>query len=346
MTEPQKIIIRVKAKEPEPKVYAIFKHKEPINELKKPVIVTPGEVQRIYNLTNPPMAQLAQQHFTEIPITCKWCGANDIKKYGTRKDVQEYICLKCGRKFIDKDAPFKKQTDIELIGTSISSYFDGLSFADIARRLSESGNPVNESTVYRWVMSYSQKAVKAFDNYHPQTSDIWTADETAIKFQKDLYWIWDIIDTRSRFLLASYLSPNRGTAQARILMEAALKRAGGIPPKKVATDKLAAYLDGIEMTFGSETRHIQSSPFEMDNDNNFIERMQGTIKDRTKVIRGFKHVETARIIIDGFLIHYNYFKPHMGLKDLPPKGIDKTPADVAKIKIPFKTWTDFVRSDK
>lgn len=292
-------------------------------------------------------ANLEMAHYTKPEsIVCKWCGSDDIAKYGIREGVQEYICNKCGRKFSNRDNPFKKRSTIEDIGTSISSYFDGLSFADIARHLTESGNSVNESTVYRWVMYYSQKAVKAFEDYHPITSDIWTADETAIKFQHDLYWIWDIIDTRSRFLLASYLSPNRGTKEARTLMELALKRSGGVIPKKIATDKLAAYLDGIELTFGADTKHIQSSPFEMDNDNNFIERMQGTIKDRTKVIRGFKTVENARTIIDGFMIHYNFFKPHMGLKDLKPKGLDKTPAEVGKIKIPFKTWTEFVREDK
>ena len=74
--------------------------------------------------------------------------------------------------------------------------------------------------------------------------------------------------------------------------------------------------------------------------------MQGTIKDRTKVIRGFKTFETALIILDGFLVHYNFFKPHMSLKDFPPKGVDKTPADIAGIKLPFKTWTEFVRQDK
>jgi putative transposase len=291
-------------------------------------------------------ANLEMAHYTKPKaIACKWCGSKDIMKYGIREGTQEYICRACHRKFSNNDTPFKKRSTMEDIGTSISSYFDGLSFADIARHLSESGNPVNESTVYRWVMSYAQKAVKIFDKYTPKVSEVWVADETAIKFQNDLYWIWDIIDVKTRFLLASYLSSNRGTKQARNLMEIASKRAG-INPKIVVTDKLAAYLDGIELTFGSDTEHIQGGPFDIENNTNIIERFQGTIKDRTKVLRGFKTYETANIILDGFLIHYNYFKPHMGLRDLPPKGIDKTPADVAKIKIPFKTWTDFVRSDK
>jgi len=180
-----------------------------------------------------------------------------------------------------------------------------------------------------------KKAVKRFDSYTPKVSNTWIADETYIKFNDKNYLLWDIIDFETRFLLASYLSPNRGTKEAEQLMKLASERAGKAP-KLILTDSLAAYIDGIELTFGSETKHIQSSPFEKENDTNRIERMQGTIKDRTKIVRGFKSLETARIILNGFLIHYNFFRPHLSLKELPPKGIDKTPAEVAKIKIPLR----------
>jgi len=285
------------------------------------------------------VAHMEKSHFTKPqPIACKWCGSTDIKKYGTRKGVQEYLCLKCGRKFIAKEAPYRKQMSSELIGTSISSYYDGLSFADIARRLGEGGNPTNESTVYRWVISYAEKAIKMMESYKPKVSDVWIADETTLKFEKHIHWLWDIIDRDTRFLLASYLSDNRGTRQAQRLMELAAKRAGKAP-KVVITDKLAAYLDGIELTFGADTEHVQSSPFGGDESTNVIERFHGTIKDRTKVIRGFKTFETAIIILDGFLIHYNFFKPHLWLDG-------KTPAEVAGIKLPFKTWMEFVSQDK
>ena len=111
--------------------------------------------------------------------------------------------------------------------------------------------------------------------------------QTVIKFLDVNHWVFDIIDRDSRFLLASYMSPNRGTAQAKILMELASERAGKIP-QKVITDSLRAYLDGIELTFGSYTRHIQSSPFASEDSTNRIERMQATIKERTKVLWGFK----------------------------------------------------------
>ena len=72
---------------------------------------------------------------------------------------------------------------------------------------------------------------------------------------------------------------------------------------------------------------------------NIIERFHGTIKSRTKVLRGFKNMDTAEHILDGFLIHYNFFRPHIILKD-------RTPAEVAGIKSPFANWTDVVRHNK
>jgi len=256
----------------------------------------------VEELMSKPTAHLEEHHFTTPePITCKWCGSIEIKKFGVSLNgIQEYYCLKCNRKFINNDNPFGKRSTIEQIGTSISSYYDGLSFADIARHLSESGNPVSESTVYRWVLDYAQKAIKLLDRYHPQVGNIWIADETVIKFNNQNYWLWDIIDKKTRFLLASYLSENKGTLQAKKLMELASRRAG-TTPSAVITDKLRAYLDGIEIVFGGYTEHIQSGPFAKEDDTNEIERMQGTIKDRTKILRGFKTFETAIIILDGFL---------------------------------------------
>ena len=193
------------------------------------------------------------RHFTEPePIMCKWCGSKDIMKYGIAEGGQEYICKQCGRKFTNRDMPFGKRSTTEQIGTSISSYFDGLSFADVAHHLSESGNPVAESTVYRWVISYSEKAIKMMETYKPKVGGIWIADETVIKFNNQNFWLWDIIDKQSRFLLASYLSEHRGTYQAQRIMELAAKRAGKVP-KVVITDKLAAYLDGIEIAYGADT---------------------------------------------------------------------------------------------
>ncbi len=291
------------------------------------------------------IAHLAETHVIERKIACKWCGSTDTQKYGIRKDVQEYLCNKCGRKFIDKDAPFKKQTSVDLIGGSLTDYYDGLSFGDIARHLTESGNPVNESTVYRWIMSYTAKALNYFDTLQPKVSDTWICDETVIKIAGHNVWFWDVIDEKTRFLLASYLSSSRTINAVKTVMLRAQKRAGK-SPRFILSDALGVYPDGIEQIFGADAKHIQAHGLTHEINTNLIERFHGTLKDRVKVLRGFKTLDTAELIMDGFLVHYNFFRPHMSLKDLPPKGQDKTPAEVAGIKSPYKTWTDFVRADK
>jgi hypothetical protein len=60
------------------------------------------------------------------------------------------------------------------------------------------------------------------------------------------------------------------------------------------------------------------------------------IKERTKVLWGFKTPETAKLILAGFLIHYNYFRPHLALNKM-------TPAEYTSIKVPVKNWTELVR---
>ncbi|MFH1483140.1 MAG: hypothetical protein ABIG98_02640, partial [Chloroflexota bacterium] len=96
--------------------------------------ITAEDVRKLFE--KPPVAYLEERHYTEPePIRCKWCGSKDIIKKGKDKDIQEYLCQKCGRKFTNKDAPYGMRTTVEQIGASLAMYYDGLSLADIARQL-------------------------------------------------------------------------------------------------------------------------------------------------------------------------------------------------------------------
>jgi hypothetical protein len=53
-------------------------------------------------------------------------------------------------------------------------------------------------------------------------------------------------------------------------------------------------------------------------------------------MRGLKSMETAKMVLEGFVIHYNFFRPHMTLEN-------KTPASVAGIKLPFRNWEGLIR---
>lgn len=55
-----------------------------------------------------------------------------------------------------------------------------------------------------------------------------------------------------------------------------------------------------------------------------MERLNGEIRDREKVMRGLKKPDTP--ILTGYKLFHNYIRPHMGLDG-------KTPSEVAGIKI-------------
>lgn len=70
--------------------------------------------------------------------------------------------------------------------------------------------------------------------------------------------------------------------------------------------------------------------------NNIIERMHGSFREREKVMRGIKTVETP--IFEGNRIYYNFIRPHEGLDG-------KTPAEVAGIGVAGEyKWVGLLRS--
>ena len=269
-------------------------------------------------------------------LSCKYCNSNNIIKYGKFRGVQRFYCKDCKSKFADNDALPHMQTPIEQVGTAIGMYYEGQSLNSIRRLLAQIyNNYPSDSTIYRWVSKFSKIAVNEVKDYKkPDVGDVWIADETVLRVDNSNLWFWDIIDSKTRFLLASHVSKSRNISDAKQLMESASKRAGKTP-KIVITDRLASYVDGIEQAFGADAEHIQSKPFTIRNSTNLIERFHGTLKSRTKVMRGLKELRTARLFTDGWLVHYNYLRPHESLKD-------KTPAEVAGVKYPYRNWQDVV----
>jgi hypothetical protein len=62
-------------------------------------------------------------------------------------------------------------------------------------------------------------------------------------------------------------------------------------------------------------------------------------------MRGMQNPKTADLIMNGWLIYYNFFRPHEALRDLPPSGLDKTPSQVAKADYPYRSWLDVIKGD-
>jgi len=267
-------------------------------------------------------------------ISCKYCGSQGVTKYGKYKGVQRYWCKICNRKFKADDTTFHMKLDTNMVSSALNAYYEGMSVKEIRRHLlQEHLHAPSTATIYEWIMKYTQYATDSIKDCKPNVGSIWVADETVIDLDGKNVWFWDLIDTKTRFLVASHMSFTRTTKDAQELMKQAYERVGKAP-RVIYTDKLRAYLDGIELTFGADTRHIQGGPFALEHKANYIERFHGTLKERTKVMRGLHTLKSARRFLDGWLVHYNFFRPHSGLPN------DMTPAMAAGIRFPFRNWKD------
>jgi len=145
------------------------------------------------------------------------------------------------------------------------------------------------------------------------------------KGNANVAYLWNVMDRESRFLIASKLSEKRDSNGAIQAINQAIHNSHGNLPKIVYTDALRAYGDGISQTLGNQVDHIAKCRITKPHaNNNRVERLNGTLRVRVKVQRGWKTHQSA--IAEGQHIYYNFIKPHQALNE-------QTPAEKVGIKI-------------
>ena len=179
------------------------------------------------------------------------------------------------------------------------------------------------------------------DQLVPNVSGIWHSDEMTLNVNGELKWLWNVMDNESRFWLASKITERRETVDARnVLAEA--RNIAKIRPMAVVTDGLRAYHHAITKEFytmkAPRTQHVRVPNIRNRSNNNMVERLHGTIRERNKTMRGLDNEESAQTIIDGMRIYYNFIRPHMALDG-------QTPAEKVGIaKLKKNKWQDLIRN--
>jgi transposase-like protein len=186
---------------------------------------------------------------------------------------------------------------------------------------------VSHVAVYKWIKKYVKLMKDYADQLVPRVSGIWHSDEMALNINGDYKWLWNVIDNESRFWLASQITEKREIADARNVLAQA-SSISQTRPMAVVTDGLRAYQDAISKEFFTlktpRTQHVRIPNIRNRSNNNMVERLHGSIRQRNKVMRGLDEDSTAQTMMDGMRIYYNFIRPHMALDG-------KTPAQKAKI---------------
>ena len=194
---------------------------------------------------------------------------------------------------------------------------------------------ISTSILISWIQKYIPIISQYVNSLTPQLSDTWHADELFVKIhggqtykgKSNLAFLWNVMDRKTRFLLASKVSEARDINGAIAVFKEALQNAQGNKPQQIPTDSWRAHQEGIKQNFGLDTDHIAKAGINKPHaNNNIAERLNGTLRERTKVVRAWKKHKTP--LAEGQRIQYNFVKPHLALNG-------KTPANKAGIQLRF-----------
>jgi putative transposase len=249
---------------------------------------------------------------------CKYCGSSCVVRYGYYSGIQRWWCKECRRKFADNKALPGMKTPTDHIAYALTMYYEGLSLNIIRRNLHQFYKSYpSDSTLYDWIERFTNKAIAADKRHKPMVGDVWFADETPLMMGNRKAWFWDIIDIKTHFMLASQLFTRRTMVAAEALMAKAVKKAGK-PPKVVVSSKPATYIRGIELKIGTDTRPIATKILSTAAGTQLLGRFHSALNARIEIVGRFKNIKSARTIIQGWPVHYNYLRPHEVINDNTP----------------------------
>lgn len=262
--------------------------------------------------------------------SCPKCKSNNLVKHGVRHnknyDIQRLSCKDCKFRFSINLGFERMKASPQIITSAMQLYFTGESFRNVQKFLRLQGIEVDHKTVYNWVKRYVGLMEKYLENIVPKVGDVWRADELYIKVKGNPKYLYALMDDESRFWLARQISEKKYSADVEPMFKDAMGTAQK-KPKIMITDG-ARNFELASKIFYTNTKprtvHIRHIHIRGDMNNNKMERLNGEIRDREKVMRGIKKDNSP--VISGYQIYHNYIRPHMGLDG-------KTPADKAGIKI-------------
>ena len=175
----------------------------------------------------------------------------------------------------------------------------------------------------------------------PNVADAWRADELYVKVRGNPKYLFALMDDQTRFWIAQQVADTKYTSDVRRLLRNA-KEMTHKRPNTFITDGAPNFHEAFTKEFftvsNPRTRHISHIRLQGDHNNNKMERMNGEVRDREKVMRGLKRTDTT--VLTGYQLYHNYFRPHEALNG-------KTPAEKCGIIIEGENkWKTVIENAK
>ena len=173
---------------------------------------------------------------------------------------------------------------------------------------------MGSTSIYRWIQRFVPMISDYAQSLTPELSETWHADELFVKMKG------------GENEKASKVSKSRDVGGASRAFMEARKNAGQSQPERILTDGLDKYKEGIAFGFAGvqKPEHVARMGVGKPHaNNNRVERLNGTLRERVKVQRGWKSHDSK--IAEGQRLHYSFVRPHSALEGQTPAeraGID------------------------
>jgi len=273
-------------------------------------------------------------------IECLKCKTQDQivkdgKRYNKCGEIQKYLCRNCGYRFIINTGFENAKKNPKVICAAIDLYFKGISLRKVADHVKQFyGVKIADTSVLRWVQRFAVEVAPFVDSITPQKlNGVYHVDEMVVhvrneKIDKGHYqWLWNLMDDTTRFWITSKISQRREVSDARAVFQDAKNKTHDV--KAIVHDGLPSYNEAFQKEYYTKKNprvmNIRSVSVRNEGLNSKVERLNGTMRDREKVMRGIHKAESAQKLIEAFRIHYNFVREHSTL--------GKTPAEQAGVKL-------------
>jgi transposase-like protein len=147
-----------------------------------------------------------------------------------------------------------------------------------------------------------------------------------------------MVDEDTKFMIASHISDTRTFEDTVSIFKKGFEQSK-VRPRVVFVDGSFVYSSAFNKVFYTmrkDTRPelVQRVGIRARETNNIVERLHGTLKDRTKCMRGLKAYESTKLLLEGWSVHYNCVRPDLSLNG-------KAPAQAARMEVP-SNWKGLI----
>src|SRR5690606_21566088 len=170
----------------------------------------------------------------------------------------------------------------------------------------------------RWIRKFNQTVQPYVDSFVPaQVGGVYHVDEMLLhvrkedndmnmtlenkenhtnrKFDNHYSWLWNLMDSTTRFWICSRITQKRSANDARAVFAEMKQRAP--LPKAIVHDGLFSYNEAyMKELYSLKSPRIQNIRSIGSNENSLnpkVERLNGTVRDRETVMRGLDNPEAA-----------------------------------------------------